>query len=463
MSQSSAVDLARMLFPDFLAQHEHAKMLNTWYKGKQAAPQMPASRPDSSEYDRLRARSVTSLAGTVVTGAAQAMYVDGHRPANTRDNTRVWDAVWQPNQLDSKQTRFTRGTLAHGVCHSVTLPGTNPMTGAALARIRGVSAMRMASFSYQDEDDITVAIEGDLQQGDDPRWALRLYDDEAVYFMSCDTFGDNWAFIETRPHRVGVIPVVPFYNLIDLDGEFTSEIGPIIPIVQRFDQDNFDRLVVQRDGSWKVRWATGVEKPAGTADQARAAAAKMRVQDMLINASPDGRFGTLDGTSPEGYLAAAEADLRTLAAVSQTPAHHLLGQISNVSADALAAAEATLMRKVTERKTNLGESWEATLRIAAWINGDTESASDFSSQVRWRDTEIRSISQTADALGKLAEQLNIPVELLWSRVPGWTESDSIDAKRMISESGDFNELFANLTKELGAGPITEDSGRGDVR
>jgi len=87
------------------------------------------------------------------------------------------------------------------------------------------------------------------------------------------------------------------------------------------------------------------------------------------------------------------ADIRDLAAVSQTPPHHLLGHVANLSAEALAAAEAGLTRKVTERKHAFGESWEQTLRLAAYMMGDEEGAADFKAQVpKWIDNFLNKIS-----------------------------------------------------------------------
>jgi hypothetical protein len=112
--------------------------------------------------------------------------------------------------------------------------------------------------------------------------------------------------------------------------------------------------------------------------------------------------------------------IRHLAAVSQTPPHYLLGQIANLSAEALTAAETALSRKVEEFKHSFGESWERVFRLAAEMEGEISSAEDFEGEVKWRDMENRSMAQAADALGKLGDNLGIPKRGLWPRVPGAT-------------------------------------------
>src|SRR5690606_9225349 len=146
-----------------------------------------------------------------------------------------------------------------------------------------------------------------------------------------------------------------------------------------------------------------------------------------------------------------DRDVRGLAAVPQTPAHEMLGQMANLSAEALAAARASQTAKTDERKHTFGETWEQWLRLAAHMAGDAESANDFEAQIRWKDTEIRSLSQAADALGKLAQMLSVPVELLWEKIPGFTQQDVETAKELIERGGGVDALL----QELIAGQQTE--------
>ena len=212
---------------------------------------------------------------------------------------------------------------------------------------------------------------------------------------------------------------------------------------------------MQRFASWVVRTISGMAEPKDAAD-AEATKLRLKVEDILVADSPDTKFGSLPATPLDGFIKAHEDDIKALAAVSQTPPHHLLGQMANLSAEALAAAEASLTRKVEERRTMLGESWEQLLRLAAHVTGDEEAAGDFASQVRWRDTESRSLAQAADALGKLATMLGVPVEMLWEQIPGWTQQDVDRAKGLRTAGTPVDrivaELLAGQTSSAGADP-----------
>lgn len=77
----------------------------------------------------------------------------------------------------------------------------------------------------------------------------------------------------------------------------------------------------------------------------------------------------------------------------------------------------------------------------------SDEAADFESQMLWKDTESRSLAQSADALGKLAQMLGVPFEMLWERIPGWTSKDTEDAKKILEEQRKADLLMQELALE----------------
>ncbi len=63
------------------------------------------------------------------------------------------------------------------------------------------------------------------------------------------------------------------------------------------------------------------------------------------------------------------------------------------------------------------------LRLAGKAMGDDAAWADMSAQVKWRDTTPRSLAQVADALGKMAQMLEVPAEELWEKIPDVTDQD----------------------------------------
>jgi hypothetical protein len=437
VNQRGAIALAKTLLPQYAENKTELDSVDSWYRGQNERPVMP--RQSTKEYQQLQERSYTPWLKLVVTSVAQALYVEGYRRQRAVDDADAW-AIWQANGLDARQMSVYRGALAHGQSFVTVLPGDRAPV------MRGVSARKMhAVYADAAEDEFPMyALRVETSAN---KQMLRLYDEEQVYYLSADAGGSTVEFIESRVHGVGVCPVVRFANELDLDGRVTGDVSPFIPLAARIDQDTFDRLVVQRFGAWVIKYVAGMATPE-TDEEKRAAQIALKVSDFLMAEDPDTKFGSLPATPLDGYIKSRDADIRDLAAVTQTPPHHLLGQMANLSAEALAAAESSLMRKVQERKTVFGESWEQALRLAAGI-ADIDGADDFSAQVRWRDMESRSVSQVADALGKLAQQLQVPVEMLWEKVPGWTDQD-VERAKTLSAQGDALAGLTSLLEQQGS-------------
>ncbi len=462
MNHASAIGMAREHFHEFLAQRADAQVAEDWIRGDNAQPSKPLQA--TREYGELQDRSPTPWLGLVVTSVAQSLYAEGHRPRKGREDSKVWKKLWQPNGMDARQIAVHRGALGHGLAFVKAKEGTNQLSGEKVTSLRGVSALRMAAF-YQDlvlDEFPMFTIEAEPEKiNGNLGWRVWLTDEEAEYeLVTADVEGkEKWTYITHTSHNAGVPPVVRFANNPDLEGNSHSDIVPFIPLASRIDQDTFDRLIVQRFGSWKVRYIAGMAKPSSE-EQARLQAIALRMEDLLISPDHETKFGTLDASDLEGYIKARDADIRDLAAVTQTPPHHLLGLSPNVSAEGLVEAQAGLMRKVDERKHLFGESWERVLRLGAHMSGMETEASDFESQMLWKDTESRSLAQSADALGKLAQMLGVPFEMLWERIPGWTSKDTEDAKKLVEEQRAADMLMQELA--LGAADAGAAGGKSNL-
>lgn len=446
LSPQMAVEIVRgRLYPLLVLERERVARIDRWMRWDHDKPHSP--RQSTREYQELSDRAQAPWGRRVVSAVTDQLYVEGYREARAADNSAPW-AWWQENGLDARQIAVHEAAIGYGLAYNVVLPGKSWL-GDPMPVIRGLDPSQMIAV-YEDPawDDWPVyALRAEpLRIGQTSGQKLRLYDDTQIHHMVMSSSGDSVSYVATEDHNVGVCPVVRFTNHLDLRGRATGDIEPIIPVLGRIDQTTFDRLIVQRFASWKVRTIAGMAKP-DAAEDAAAERLRLKVEDLLIAEDPDTKFGTLDETSLDPFINAHDADVRALAALSQSPAHELLGSMSNLSADSLAAAEASLTRRVTRVKHPLGEAWEQTLRLGGLIMGDEAAAKDFASEMHWRDMESRSMSQAADALGKMATMLGVPVELLWEKLPGFTQTDVERAKALVEQGGGMDELL----RELAAG------------
>lgn len=458
-------------FPQLLLQRERTIILEAWTRGEQdqlserflnEIDVQPNWRPGvytpngvNDEYNDLAGRSTTPWAGLVVKSLQQMVYVDGVSRSSTQDTPKVWE-TWQRNEWDAWQIPLHRGVIAHGLAFGTVVPSIDPLTGDKMSRMNAYGADKFSAF-YEDPQDQwpmfamrAEPVRNALNVRDG--WMVFFYDETAIHRISCKADGkelSDWSYIDHETHPFPVPPVVRYANQLDLNGRATGEVEPVIPMLRRIDQDTFDRLITQRFGAWKIRYIAGMAKPTSSSDAA-AEKLRLRIEDLLIAEDKDTKFGTLDASDLKQFIEVSDADLRSLAAITQTPPHHLLGVSANLQAEALAAAEAGLLRKAGDFRTICGESHEKMLRLTALADGNTEEAKAVDLEVKWRDTESRSLVQTVNALALAATGLKIPVEMLWARLPGWTDQMTEQAKDLI-ESGDMiDAVLAELQAQQNA-------------
>jgi hypothetical protein len=455
LNQSAVVELFRdSLWPQWRAERTRLEPVHSWLVDDQERLTLP--RNASREHRWLADLAKTPWLKLVVTTVAQAMYVDGYRSPENRENAGPWE-TWQRNDFDTRQTAIHRAALGYGLAYVTVLPGED--ADGARSVLRGVSPRRMHAV-YQDpaEDDWPMfALRGDASGS---KWLFRLYDEESVYYLSTGNVGDEVEFIESRTHGTGVCPVVRYANQLDLDGRADGEVAPLIPLAQRINKTSYDRLLTQHFNSWKVRTIAGIDiapadltpREGETTEQAAERVARermlvLRQSDMLTAKDPNTKFGTLDETPLDGFVKGYDSDIDTLAAVAQVPATSLNGKVANLSADAIAELRAGLTQKVYERQMAFGKSHNQALRLAAAQEKNDEAAEDFVARVTWQDMQVRSMSQAADALGKYATMLGVPVQALWADIPGNTKADGDEWKAMAAEGDALGALTAVLDQQ----------------
>lgn len=383
-----------------------------------------AHQAQNAEKAELWKLSHTPLLRLIIEETAQQMDLEGVYSSG-RDTTDLWEP-WERNGMPSRQSPLWQASLGYGLAYTVTLPGQVPGERADRAVIRPHSPRDL------------FAVYGDPVDDEYPLYALRtirqgagtvhyrLLDEEAVHYVARDETG-RLVYLEERRHGVGVTPVIRWANALDLEGRAPGEVDKLKVVAQRYNKTTYDRILIQHYNSWRVRTATGLEDP-GSEDEKERVKTLLRNEDILTGGEGV-QFGSLPETTLDGVIKAGQEDRDTIAALAQVPVWALNGgQLVNLAADALSEARAMSRLKVREKQRGMGRSAAQNLRLAAHIEGREEDASDFNLRMVWADIESRSLAQAADALGKIAQQLQVPVELLWEEIPGISKSKAQDWK-----------------------------------
>jgi hypothetical protein len=453
VAEPSSLSLARQLLAVLYKDRPRLLRIDDYHQGEHDDPYMPPMADD--EYRLLAKRSVSNWMPLLVSTPAQAMYVDGVRTSRDKpgstETSPEW-AHWQRSRLDSRQAAIYRGALTYG--HSFAL--TEKVRSGQI-RTKGLSALRTAALFEDPANDDTPVVALTVT-----RWATgetggkaRMWDGSHEYAVTFKSLGDTEGVTVTQGGRHGAseCPVTRFAAAVDLEGRTVGVIEPMIVLQNRINQTVFDLLVAQTYASVKVRTVSGMAPPVkrdpdtgepvlDESGNEQPLPINHNARRFLFAEDSDTKFGSLDETPLGGFIESIDMSVRHLSALSQVPPTHLLGQIANLSAEALQAAEISLARMIQELKTSFGESWERVFRLAAEMLGLPDAADDFESEVQWRDMESRSLAQSADALGKLRDQLGIPAKGLWRRVPGVTQTEYEDWVDMAEDDDAAGQLAA---------------------
>ena len=438
MSQGAVLDLTRdLLWPKLIRERQRLRTIDKWLRNPRELDPLELPRGATREHKALRDLSDTPLLGTVVTTMSQGLYVDGYSAPDRREDASGW-RTWLANDFETRQSAIHRAAISYGTAYVTVTPGVD--ADGPRSVMRGVSPRKMLAV-YQDpaEDDWPMyAIRSDPSGSS---YMLRVYDEEAVYYLSVDSGGSDFEFIEWREHPAGVCPVVRYTNLLDLDGRADGEVEQLVPIAARHRKTVYDRLLTQHYNSWKVRTIAGLQDFADSQEDADAKKLKLRQDDILVAEDHDTRFGTLDETPLDGFISAAGADKDDLSSVAQIPST-VFGhsKIANLSADAIAELRAGLNQKLFERKASFGKSHAQALRLANYL--ETGEQGDVAARMQWRDMSPATISQVVDALGKAVDQLGVPAEGVWHMIPGVSRADIEDWGRLARTAAGREALSA---------------------
>lgn len=437
-----------------------------YWKGRQALPPIiPKSAP--AEVREMARMSRINVCEIVVQSLVQSLIVEGIR--STRENSEgeqvdatidpVWDA-WRANKLNKRQAGITAAAVAYGRAYGIVVPGVQ-MIGDSAQRpapvVRGRSPRHLAAMYDDGPDWPTESLER-LGGG-----RYNYYDNEAVYPLRIRDDVLEARQDEPQAHGLGVTPVVRYEAEDDLDAEdeppaqspvghgrtlpietTTGQIAPLSEIQDQVDVITFNLMVAQHYTAFRQRyvigWTDATEKEA------------MKFAASTLWAFKDDpekvKVGEFAETDLKGYIDSREHALKYGATLSQTPVHELIGELVNMAAEALAAAEAGRDRKVELMQTTLGESHEQLGDLIATAVG-VEFPDD--PQIVWKDTSARAFSAVVQGLGLLANQLGMPPQELWDRVPGFTRQDIRRMKAVAAQGDSLANLTAMLDRQAGNG------------
>lgn len=425
--------------------------------------------PDETdaEFQLLAQRAVLNLIPLVINSVTQVCYVESIRHGDDSGSSDSEEnlaeippemEVWQHNRMNARQLPLVRTLAAHGVVYTVVRK--DERTGRA--RLEAYSGLRATAIFNDPANDLDPIWGLVIKDGNQTAIELAyLYSETHVYEVS-QTKGGKYSISEGRRHGNSSCPVSRSALSLDLEGNSTGMIEILIEPQNQVNQSSFDVLALQSYNSFATRYISGMSSPVRRWSQLEIdqswpkpspedpdyeqkynewlAAEKPSAGDPVLDAQgqeiplplrvnhkrivvaddSDTKIGQLDATDVRPLLAGLADRVKYFFSISQTPASYGVGEMANLSAEALNAAEIAKTRRDDYIKMVLAETYERNFNLAMELEGHPGRGNDESMEIVWRDTDPHSIGMIADAYGKMAEMLQVPVTVLWEDLPNMT-------------------------------------------
>ena len=446
LSHDEIADLTGKMWTMHQSERVQFDLLHEYVRGERGLPVVPEDASDEvKQLARLAPKNVLSL---VRDSFAQNLSVVGYRTATSKQNLPAWQ-MWQRNRMDARQAEVYRPALTYGVSYvTVTPSGKGPV-------FRPRSPRQLIAVYEDPQVDAwpQYALETWIDTSDaKPTRKGLLIDDEYTYPLD---FGEipagsaerstdiarslrvtNESFGKPIEHNAGVCPVVRYVNGRDAEDLIVGEIEPLITLQRAINSVNFDRLIVSRFGAFPQKVISGWT---GSKQEVLAASASRvwTFDDESVKAQ------NFAAASVEPYNSLLTEMMEHVAMVAQISPAQVTGKMINVSAEALAAAEANQQRKLGSKRDSFGESHEQLLQLGAVMDDDPDTAADINAEVVWRDTEARSFGSVVDGVTKLAAA-GIPIEELLTMIPGMTQQQILGIRDNM-QSARVRDLVASLS------------------
>lgn len=463
----------------------------------------PIYIPDNAdaEFKQIRNRSILNMIPLVINSVTQVCHVDAIRHSKALDAANQDDpleglppemVVWQRNRMDARQLPVVQAFASHGIVYGLTIKDPKDPSRAKLECYTAAQACAMYADPVNDIDPEWGLV---IKKGTWANFKLgHLYLEKVWYEVKATKAGLRATL--KGEHGSSVCPLSRAVLHMNLDGAVTGLIEPLILPQDQINQTSFDELTTQSWGAFKVRTATGMAVPVrrwsafeigatfpapgpdATAEEIEHFQNRPSVGDPILDADgqeiplpvpmsqkrvliaedADTKFGTLDETPIAPFLQALDARIQYLAALSQTPPTYFMGEMANLSAEALKAAEVSKTRRDDEIKLALGEMWERMLQLAMELEGETDRASDVGIELKWADKDPSSFAATIDALGKMVEMLDVPPSFAWEMIPEMTQGGLVHLHQLkqawdlahpevaLARTFEQNDIFSQINE-----------------
>jgi len=405
------IDTLRALDAQLKARREFTDLFEQYYDGQHRLAYATAKFKDA--FGTLFKSFADNWCAVIVDSAAERLSVEGFTIGEETDeaNGDAWN-VWIDNGMELQSSIAMLGAIKTGSSYVVVdTTGEKPEirvwpSSMAIVKRDPKSRKVIAALTRWAEDD--GAIGAALYEPDEITLWTSISDKQTGV---SDPIKRKWDKVGTidNPSTDGTIPVVEILNRPDELMRPKADLGDVLPMQDAINKLANDMIVASEFQAFRQRVLTGVEIPKNpeTGVPLPSQQIEAAISRLWAFENENAKVHDLPATDLSNYVSGIKELLTHLAGQTRTPPHYLLGQMVNVSGDALAAAESGLVLRVKNKHTSFAEGWREVMRIATGVDERIE--------IVWANPERHSLSQMADGISKLAatKELALPREELW--------------------------------------------------
>jgi hypothetical protein len=266
---------------------------------------------------------------------------------------------------------------------------------------------------------------------------------KSMVMLQADDEMDGWQTRDMghepnpQPNPMGCVPMVELPNKPMLVSDPISDVGGVVAMQNAVNLLWAQLFTASDYASFPQRIVLGAERPVVPVldDQGQIIGERpvdlerFAVDRVAFFTGDDVKIDEWTAANLEAYTNVIEVAVGHIAAQTRTPAHYLIGSMTNISGDALLAAETGLIKRVEEKQLWFGQALREVFSLIALAQGnDAKSRAITGGRVIWADAESRSQTQLADSLLKL-KTIGFPFEFLALRY-GLTPTEVADLLAM---------------------------------
>ena len=413
LTQDQAKSELLEMLPELDRRAHRFRRIDGYFTGDCPLPRAIVTAKVTNAYRMLMAFAQTNYGRLVIKAATSRMQVGGIQTGDRDVDDALW-RIWQANHMDGESRRGHDVLLTHGRVFAVVWPRDGDIANGPQITLEQPDTV-LVRYREGSRYDRVSAVRRWVDSANIPH--ATLYRPDALYKFSGPKnasgqsgtqwtpraeAGEEWPL----PNPFDVVNVVEIAANRELrNGEYGRARGDFegsIGLLDRINVLEFLRLVIAFTAGFPIRVVIG-DKILRDDDGEMIAPFKLAADLVAQLENPNAKIAELKAADIESFGKAIDHDVETLAGITQTPGYYLRSvPIQNVSADAIIASDAPLNARVEDRKPEVAEGWEETLRVAGLMLPEPVVLPD-SASVHWVNREVSSLAARADASQKLKD------------------------------------------------------------